>query len=91
MKINDGFKCRARDVEGGSEASPFNMPQCASKRSGGVNAGTKCGRSRKQKSYTDTQREGGLDSLYQLPNVLGKQNSKKECRCLALSCRNLRR
>jgi len=38
MKINDGFMCRARDVEGGSEASPFNMPQCASKRSEGVNA-----------------------------------------------------
>ena len=50
MKINDGFMCRARDVEGGSEASPFNMPQCASKRSEGVNAGTKCGRLGKRKS-----------------------------------------
>jgi len=49
MKINDRFMCRARDVEGGSEASPFNIPQCASKRSGGVNAGTKCGRSGKRK------------------------------------------
>ncbi len=77
MKINDGFKCRARDVEGGSEASPFNIPQCASKRSGGVNVGTKCGRSRKQKSYTDTQREGGLDSLYQLPNVLESKTLRK--------------
>jgi len=50
MKINDGFLCRARDVEGGSVAIPFNMPQCASKRRGGVNAGTKCGRSGKRKS-----------------------------------------
>lgn len=90
MKIKDGFMCRARDVEGGSEAIPFNMPQCASKRSEGVNAETKCGRSGKQKSYRDIQRERGVDSLYQLPNVLGKQNSKKECRYLALSCRKLR-
>jgi len=50
IKINDRFMCRARDVEGESEASPFNMPQCASKRSGGVNAATKCGRSGKLKS-----------------------------------------
>jgi hypothetical protein len=50
MKINDGFMCRARDVEGGSEASPFNMPQCASKRSEGVNAGTKCGSTGKRES-----------------------------------------
>jgi len=44
MKINDWFMCRARGVEGGSEAIPFNTPQCASKRSEGVNAETKCGR-----------------------------------------------
>lgn len=44
MKINDWFMCRARDVEGGSEAIPFNIPQYASKRSEGVNAETKCGR-----------------------------------------------
>ena len=57
MKINDGFMCRARNVEGGSVAIPFNIPQCASKRSEGVNAETKCGRSGKRKSYTGIQRE----------------------------------
>ncbi len=69
--------CRARDVEGGSEASPFNMPQCASKRSEGVNAGTKCGRSGKQKSYRDIKRERGLDSLYQLPNDLEERKLRR--------------
>lgn len=38
MKINDWRTCRARNVEGGSEASPFNVTQYASKRSEGVNA-----------------------------------------------------
>ena len=60
MKITDWFMCRARDVEGGSEAIPFNMPQCASKRSGGANAGTKCGSTGKRKSQTGTQREKGI-------------------------------
>ena len=60
MKINDWRTCRARNVEGGSEASPFNVTQYASKRSEGVNAGTKCGSTGKRKSQTGTQREKGI-------------------------------
>jgi len=86
MKINDGFMCRARDVEGGSEASPFNIPQCASKRSGGVNAGTKCGSTGNRKSQTGTQREKGILKSFIYINYRGSKRTKvkEKCRCLAL-------